>query len=70
VEEESRNSESRGDTCRYQERLRGCRILRHVFVDDMYINISNVMSKSTGCNGNDHDYKPASKLMLKALCMK
>ena len=26
--------------------------------DDMYINISHVMSKSTGCNGNDHVYKP------------
>jgi len=38
--------------------------------DDMYINISHVMSKSTGCNRNDHDYKPASKLMLKALSMK
>lgn len=37
--------------------------------DDMYINISHVMSRSTGCNGNDHDYKPAFKLMLKALSM-
>jgi len=36
----------------------------------MYVNISHVKSKSTGCNGNDHDYKPASTLMLKALSMK
>ena len=38
----------------------------------MYINISHIMSKSTGRNGNDHDYnlKPTSKLMLKALSMK
>lgn len=26
--------------------------------------------KSTGCNGQDHDYKPTFKLMLKALSMK
>ena len=37
---------------------------------DMYINIGHIMPKSTECNGNDHDYKPTSKLMLKALSMK
>ena len=36
----------------------------------MHINISHIMSKSTGCNRNDHDYKPTSKSMLKALSMK
>jgi len=25
------------------------------------------MSKSTGCNGNDHDYKPTAKLMFEGI---